>query len=84
MRRLLALIPLALMLCGCVGDGVQTTRTNNTGYNVTLLFEHEGVKVYRFLDGSYYRYYTDARGSAHWDEACGKGCSNLQEIPTIK
>lgn len=37
-----------------------------TGYTVELLFENDGVKVYRFRDGSRYLYYTDARGRVEW------------------
>lgn len=37
---------------------------NNQDYKVEYLFEHEGCKVYRFWDRSYYVYFTNCKGEA--------------------
>ena len=37
---------------------------NNQDYKVEYLFEHEGCKVYRFWDRSYYVYFTNCNGEA--------------------
>ncbi len=39
----------------------QVPRNNNT-YEVEYLFEHEGCKVYRFVDGGQRVYFTNCRG----------------------
>lgn len=56
------------------------------GKSVALLFEHEGVRVYRFGDGTRYHYYVVARdGSALAlsPAPCGKGCVEDEEIQTL-
>lgn len=60
------LLPLLFLLSGCAKDPVSTERTTNSDIAVELLFEHEGVKVYRFIDGGRFVYYTDARGKTEW------------------
>ena len=70
MRNLLALG--CLILVGCTKDPVSSSPTNNKEFDVALLFEHDGVKVYRFFDNGGYRYYTDARGKTIWQQSNGK------------
>ena len=48
---------------------------NNQTYEVSYLFEHDGVKVYRFWDGRTV-YYTDARGKTSWTETHSNGKSS--------
>lgn len=36
--------------------------SNNKDYNVSYLFEHDGCKVYRFMDGSNCVYFTSCQG----------------------
>jgi hypothetical protein len=36
---------------------------NNNTYNVSYLFEHDGCKVYRFLDNGNYVYFTNCKGN---------------------
>ncbi|NDW17953.1 DUF4884 domain-containing protein [Dysgonomonas sp. 216] len=40
----------------------QTSPSNNNTYTVSYLFEHEGVKVYRFYDNGQYVYFTNCGG----------------------
>lgn len=70
MKNLLIIISL-VALCGCKGEAIETTQTNNAEYKLELLFENEGCKVYRFSDGGT-RYYTDCSGSVSWKERHGK------------
>lgn len=39
---------------------------NNVTYEVEYLFEHEGCKVYRFLDNSNYIYFTNCMNTASY------------------
>ncbi len=50
----------ALMFTGChVYQPLQTMPAqNNHTYNVDYLFEHDGVRVYKFYDGGRYVYFT--------------------------
>ncbi len=62
----------SLLLAGCGRAPVSTSRTNNPEVPVDLLFEHDGVKVYRFYDNGHTVYYTDARGATAWEQSQGK------------
>jgi hypothetical protein len=56
-----------LLLCtslviACTGEPIQRNNTNNPDFQVSLLFEHEGIKVYRFRDGGHNVYFTNTCG----------------------
>lgn len=72
----------ALFLYGCKQspESVQTVRAD--GFQVDILFTHEGCRMYRFLDGSRFVYYSNCVGSTQWRENCGKNCSRDQHVPT--
>jgi hypothetical protein len=53
---------LALILVGCAKDPIYKTATDNPEMAVSLLFTHDGCKVYRFYD-SRRVYFSDCRGS---------------------
>lgn len=72
-----------LLFAGCQKSGERKEKTSNEQFKVTLLFEHDGVKVYRFYDGRDV-YYTDARGQTAWTESCGKNCSRPVKVETVK
>jgi hypothetical protein len=63
------------ILCACAKDPIRTNSTNNPDIAVSLLFEHDGCKVYRFVDEGTYRYFTNCKGSTSWEESCGKNCT---------
>ncbi len=46
--------------------------SSNPEIQVELMLTHDGIKVYRFLDGYHYVYFTDARGSTEWAQQDGK------------
>lgn len=56
MKKILLFIAV-VSLSSCMGDGIESTQTNNDEYKVTYLFEKDGIKVYRFYDGDYH-YFT--------------------------
>jgi hypothetical protein len=68
MRYLSLLALLMLSACAIPHPISKVPAENNKDYNVEYLFEHEGCKVYRFLDhnktGSYYVYFTNCNGTA--------------------
>lgn len=70
----LSALVIAFILVSCGHEGVETNKTNNPDMHVTLLFEHDGCKIYRFTDAGEYIYYADCRGSASvsWNELEGK------------
>ena len=59
MKKLLALLAI-VFLTSCYGEGIEKQRTNNPEYEATFLFEKDGVRVYRFFDGSHAHYFTSA------------------------
>lgn len=54
---------LSLTLFACLEDPIETQHTANPNFNVSLLFEFDGCKVYRFVD-SRAVYFTKC-GSTH-------------------
>ena len=56
--------------------------TNNALFNVELLFEVDGCKVYRFQDGGRSRYFSTCQGSVSWNENHGKNNNVDMEIST--
>lgn len=66
----------ALLFSGCAKEPLGTERTNNSAITVELLFEKDGVKVYRFYDNGRAIYYTDARGCTQWSEYHNTGKSS--------
>lgn len=72
---------LILLLVAC--EGKHGTPVNVEGakdnFNVTLLFEKDGCKVYRFED-SKFRYFTNCtETTSEYTESCGKGCTRTVE-----
>lgn len=60
----LSLISLLLVLVSCYTQVplAKGPSENNATYNVQYLFEHEGCKVYRFMDMGNYVYFTNCSG----------------------
>lgn len=70
MKKLL-FIPV-MLLASCYNNGKESVTTNNPDYDVELLFEADGCRVYRFMDGGNYRYFTNCSGNIQWEEGHGK------------
>ncbi len=58
MSKIIWLFLALICLTSCEKEGIRTSSTNNCHFQVSFLFEHEGIKVYRFYDGSRYHYFT--------------------------
>lgn len=58
MKKLLLLLTVILFLTSCRKDGIESQATNNDEFQVTYLFEKDGIKVYRFYDGMEHHYFT--------------------------
>jgi len=50
-----------LVSCGSIPIS-EAPPANNATYNISYLFEHEGIKVYRFYDRGNYVYFTNRGG----------------------
>jgi hypothetical protein len=86
---MLRMVLVALALAGCAEEAVSVSSSNNPNVPVSLLFEHDGCRVYRFKDAGRFHYYVTCAGRAErtqseWFEYCGKKCSRTvrDEIPT--
>lgn len=55
-----SILALLIFVCfiSCEKNGITTCSTNNFNFEVSFLFEYEGIKVYRFYDGIRYHYFT--------------------------
>jgi hypothetical protein len=69
MKRVIKLMFILVIFCvtiSCKTKRVpinKTTPYNNKTYEVQYLFEHDGCKVYRFMDYGSYVYFTNCSGS---------------------
>ena len=83
MRRIIGIGVVCLLVWGCQQEGKVTTTTDNPNFAVTLLFEHEGCRVYRFSDGGT-KYFTNCRGSVAWKETHYNGKTTYTEQHDIQ
>lgn len=56
--------------------------TNNSDVTLEFLFEHDGVKVYRFRDGHTTVYYTDVRGKTY--SKSGGKFPDIHDVETVE
>lgn len=58
------LLACSVWLTSCVVGRplTEVAPANNSTYKVEYLFEHEGCKVYRFMDMGHYIYFTNCQG----------------------
>ena len=77
MKRTLLLA--SLFTIGCSKDPLSSVQTGNPYFKVEFLFEHDGCKVYRFMDMNW-RYFTKCKGSVEWEENCGKNCVRQMSV----
>jgi len=70
MKKIIGLLFISIILVSCYGDGIEKIKTNNDDYDVTYLFEKDGIKVYRFYDGLNYHYFT-SRGETITTQTSG-------------
>lgn len=62
---LLAVVTMFILgLSSCVSKKpISIHESNNKDYGVSYLFEHDGCKVYRFVDDGNYVYFTNCTGN---------------------
>jgi len=70
-KILFALIALSF-LTSCEKQGLKCEKSNNPNYDVTFLFEHDGIKVYRFFDGRYHYFTSKGETISTKSRPCGK------------
>ena len=58
MKKLI-LSALTIGLLGSCNHDPQSTKIEGNGIRVEFLFEHDGVKMYRFYDGGHCHYFTN-------------------------
>jgi hypothetical protein len=82
MKKIMVVL-LALLVISCSRDHepVSTASTNNPDVPISLLFEHEGARVYRFYDAGDFHYFVLPVGVvlASHTETCGKNCVTIDE-----
>lgn len=71
------------ILCGCTKEPLKTGRTNNPNFEVGLLFDYGGCKVYRFLDEGRFHYFTNC-GETMSPQSCGKSCILEEHVGKFK
>jgi hypothetical protein len=69
-KNLFLIAALAFALTSCYNDP-QLEAVEGNGVHVELLFEHDGIKVYRFFDGGRAHYFT-SRGETISTQPSGK------------
>lgn len=65
MKKLLAFWFILMLFSSCVRDPKEIMKTDNQSYDVELLFEVDGCKVYRFWDHGH-KYFTTCNGSVSY------------------
>jgi len=83
MKKIIGLLLISIILVSCYGNGIEKSKTNNDDYDVTYLFEKDGVKVYRFSDGLNYHYFT-SRGETITTQTIGSGKNETRHEENIK
>jgi len=58
MKRVLTVLVLAILFTSCKREALRNDKTNNKDFQVDFLFEHNGIKMYRFFDEGHYHYFT--------------------------
>lgn len=79
-----ALLLAALVLAGCgAKEPVSKAPTDNKEVEVSEMFTHKGITVYRFYDGGRAVYFTsggDTRYTHSTNQYCGKGCTRQVHV----
>lgn len=59
------LVLLFIFCCGCYGDSKETVKDGD--FEIELLFEKDGCKMYRFTDGGRTIYWSNCSGTVSYD-----------------
>lgn len=77
--KVFILILIILIISSCINKAKKKADTNNSSFDVELLFETDGCKVYRFRDAGELIYFTNCKGSTNWSEKDGKNPTDYIE-----
>ena len=58
MKKIISALIILVAFSGCYEKSISSTKEGK-GVEVELLFEKDGIKVYRFMDGGHCHYFTD-------------------------
>ena len=73
----------AVILAGCYAPPQAINASSNSQVPVELLFEHDGIKVYRFYDAGHAIYFTDTRGQTVRNRSNGK-TTTYQQVENVR
>lgn len=79
MTLIISAITALILLVGCTRTPESAVQVNGQ-FQVDKLFTYEGCTVFRFEDASYFRYYTDCKGTTSGNQSCGKGCTQRTDV----
>ncbi len=82
MKKIIAILLIAIVFTSCKKPAQEVKTTSNSSFDVGLLFEVDGCKVYRFFDMNRYHYFTSCNGSTSNQIQEGK-TSREETIQTI-
>ena len=80
MKNILAFLFCLLLLTGCDVEPTKIEPTNNSQIKLSLLFEHDGYKMYRFEDGGRAVYWSTAPGRISYETSHKGGSTKTETI----
>lgn len=84
MKQIIAIIITSCLLMGCTKDIIKTNDEVVAEKDVKLLFEYDGVKVYRFYDCDRHIYFTNTGGKVEYTRTYHNGkMVRTEEVQTL-
>lgn len=90
MKNIILLVICLAFLSGCMEEGIKVESTTNVKVPITVLFEYDGVRVYRFFDGEFH-YFARVIGTekvrtmSDYTESTGKTTTTYHDsIETVR
>lgn len=80
MKKTALILLVTTIFTGCMKDGQEKVSTSNSNFELELLFEKDGCKVYRFSDGGHAVYWTncDGRIESVYQQSNGKSSTEVR------
>ena len=75
MSKIVVVLAAILILASCAMKPIETRTTNNSnGGKVDVLFDFDGIRMYRFYDDGHYVYFAKVLNGARttWQQSKGK------------
>lgn len=67
------------MILSCAKEPIDTKPSSNKDVPVSLLFEYEGCKIYRFYDDRFHYFTNCTQTISTQSTSCGKGCTKYYD-----